>query len=92
MARIGMTELHIRTAEVLRRVREDHDEFIVTDHGQPVALLLPILPDREDRPALEAARPSPAGGWDAYARLATTLRERWPGDSSTDSVLGEIRR
>ena len=50
MALIGVRELRENTTEVLRRVREEQAEYIITLHGRPTALLLPI-----DAAAAEAA-------------------------------------
>jgi prevent-host-death family protein len=41
MARIGVRELNQRTSQVLDRVRRG-ETVIVTDHGEPVARLVPI--------------------------------------------------
>lgn len=92
MALIGMRELHNRTAEVLRRVREDRDEFIVTHQGRPVALLVPLAPERMETEMLEAAKRSTVRGWDAYARLRDSVRQQWPVAPGTEETLDEIRR
>jgi prevent-host-death family protein len=41
MVRIGVRELNQRTSQVLDRVRRG-ETVIVTDHGEPVARLVPI--------------------------------------------------
>lgn len=41
MVRIGIRELNQRTSQVLDRVRRG-ETVIVTDHGEPVARLVPI--------------------------------------------------
>jgi prevent-host-death family protein len=41
MARIGVRELNQRTSQVLDRVRRG-ETVIVTDHGEPIARLVPI--------------------------------------------------
>jgi prevent-host-death family protein len=41
MTRIGIRELNQRTSQVLERVRRG-ETLIVTDHGEPIARLVPI--------------------------------------------------
>jgi prevent-host-death family protein len=41
MARIGIRELNQQTSQVLERVRRG-ETLIVTDHGEPIARLVPI--------------------------------------------------
>jgi len=61
MPYVGIKELKNQTTEILRCVREDGLEYVVTFHGRPVAVLLPI--DRaflaeQQRRAVEEATPS----------------------------------
>lgn len=61
MPYVGIKELKNQTTEILRGVREDGLEYVVTFHGRPVAVLLPIADDflvGEQRRAVEAAFPS----------------------------------
>ena len=69
MPRIGVRELRERTAEVLRRVRDKKDEFIITHQGRPVAILLPVDRVAVEDAMLDAGRRSRPGGVAAYARL-----------------------
>lgn len=46
MPKVGVRELKNRTSEILRAVREEGVEYLITYQGRPVALLLPI--DEED--------------------------------------------
>ncbi len=61
MPYVGIKELKNQTTEILRGVREEGLEYVVTFHGRPVAVLLPIgeefLAD-EQRRAVENAIPS----------------------------------
>ncbi len=61
MPYVGIKELKNQTTEILRGVREDGLEYVVTFHGRPVAVLLPIADDflvGEQRRAVEGAFPS----------------------------------
>ena len=69
MPYVGIKELKNQTTEILRGVREEGLEYVVTFHGRPVAVLLPIDQDflvGEQRRAVENAFPSP--------QLVTELR------------------
>jgi len=46
MPQVGVRELKNRTSEIIRAVREEKAEYIVTYQGRPVGLLLPL--DEED--------------------------------------------
>jgi len=46
MPKVGVRELKNRTSEILRAVREERAEYVVTYQGRPMAVLLPI--DDED--------------------------------------------
>ena len=45
MPLLGVRELRERTAEILRQVRLDKEEFVITIQGHPVAVLLPLDTD-----------------------------------------------
>jgi prevent-host-death family protein len=55
---IGIRELKNRASSIVRRVREEATEYVITLHGQPAAVLRPIrAEDQEDlqiRESLEA--------------------------------------
>ena len=42
MPRVGVRELKNKTSEILRAVREEGTEYIITYQGRPAAVLLPI--------------------------------------------------
>jgi prevent-host-death family protein len=48
MRQVGLRELRDRASKILREVREQKSEFIITHRGRPVALLIPV-----DQEALE---------------------------------------
>lgn len=51
MTTISIKELHGRTCHWLRRVGEKH-EVIVTEHGRPIARLLPVIALQKAKPLL----------------------------------------
>lgn len=68
---IGVRELREHTSEVLRQVREDSAEYVITHQGRPVALILPINPEAVEEAMVEASKANLVGGVEAYARLVT---------------------
>ncbi len=92
MAMIGVRELREKTTEVLRRVREEKAEYIITHQGQPIAILLPVDADALETAMIEAGkRLSNTGGWTTYNLLAEELRRAWPADQATQPLMDELR-
>ena len=48
MPEIGIRQLKNETSEILRAVREDKAEYVITYRGQPVAVLRPVETPAED--------------------------------------------
>ncbi len=92
MPTIAVQELCEQTNEVLRKIREQRAEYVITDQGHPVALLLPVQADMAEKTMVEVARQNEIDGWGTYARLAEELRRSWPTDKSTQQLMDEIRR
>lgn len=92
MPLIGVRELREHTTEVLRHVREEKAEYVVTYQGRPVALLLPVNMETMEAAMIEAGKQSVVGGWEAYARLAEQARKAWLTEQSSQDLLDEIRR
>jgi prevent-host-death family protein len=42
MPKVGVRELKNKTSEILRAVREEGAEYIITYQGRPMAVLLPL--------------------------------------------------
>lgn len=92
MPLIGVRELRQRTTEVLRQVREEKTEYIITYQGHPVALLLPVSPEEIETAMVEAGKKALGGNWETYVRLSQTLQQNWPDDVPTQSILNDVRR
>ena len=92
MSLIGVRELREQTSEVIRRVRQDRAEYVVTYQGRPVAIILPLDAGRAEREMVQASKKAVLGGWERYERLAEELRRAWPTDLSTQDVIDSIRR
>ena len=82
MVTVGVRELKQQTSELIRRVREDGDEILVTHHGKVVARILPVAPAHEDARHL----------WEDLDRLAEEIGKRWPQGVSAVQALEEGRQ
>ena len=92
MSLIGVRELRQQTSEVIRRVRQDRAEYVVTYQGRPVAIILPLDAGRAEKEMVQASKKAVLDGWEQYERLAEELRSAWPSDLSTQDVIDSIRR
>ena len=92
MSLIGVRELREQTSEVIRRVREDLAEYVVTYQGRPVAIILPLDAGRAEREMVRASKKAVLDNWERYERLAEELRRAWPTGLSTQDVIDSIRR
>ena len=92
MPLIGIRELRERASEVLRQVREEKAEYVITYQGRPVALLMPVDEETIEAAMVEAGKQHVVGGWEHYARLAEQVRQAWPPEQGTQDLLDEIRR
>ncbi|HOG46946.1 MAG TPA: type II toxin-antitoxin system Phd/YefM family antitoxin [Anaerolineae bacterium] len=92
MALVGVRELREQVSEIIRRVREEHAEYVVTYQGRPVAIILPLDPDRAEAEIVAASKKAVLGDWERYQRLADDIRCAWPAGASTQAVIDEVRR
>jgi prevent-host-death family protein len=92
MSLIGVRELREQTSEVIRRVREEQAEYVITYNGRPVAVILPLDVERAEAAMVEAGRQAVLDNWDRYERVAAQVRQAWPADRSTQDVIDAIRR
>ncbi len=94
MPNVGVKDLKNQATEILRAVREEQAEYVVTYYGRPVAMLLPIdaawLQTEQDR-AIRASRPSP----ELLAELEALRAEidmNWRSDKTAVELIAEGRR
>jgi antitoxin (DNA-binding transcriptional repressor) of toxin-antitoxin stability system len=78
MPLIGVRGLRDHTTEVLRRIREENAEYIITCQGQPVAILQPVDTEAMEAAMLRTGKESAAKAWDAYEKALRQGRESWP--------------
>ena len=92
MGLIGVRELREQTSDVIRRVREQGTEYVVTYQGRPVAIILPLDTAQAEAEMVQAGRKAILDSWQRYQRLAEELRSAWPEDLSTQDLIDAIRR
>lgn len=94
MPRVGLRELKNQAAEILRQVREESAEYIVTYHGRPVAVILPIDEEflaREEAQATQHTQPS-AALWEEMDQLRQEIDASWQSDRTAVEIVSEQRR
>ncbi len=91
---IGVRDLKNQATEILREVREQQAEYIVTYHGKPVARILPF-----DAPVNRASDDSAAGIgptqadiWGEWDELSREIVQAQQGTRSAVELLFEMRR
>lgn len=92
MAMIGIRELRQKTAEILRRVQQEGQAYVITQQGRPIALLSPLDQEKIEAEILRSARQSVLDGWKVYHQLAEEIREAWPASQETQTLMDDIRR
>lgn len=81
---IGVRELRDGATQVLRSVREEGARYVVTVHGKPAAVLIPV-PEGAEELAVEAWERE----WDELAR---EIEANWISEKSAVDLVAEGRR
>jgi len=79
MPQVGIRELKNKTSEILRAVREDKAEYLITYRGQPAARLIPVEESGEDV-------------WTELERLRDEITANWKSEKSAAELVSEGRR
>lgn len=90
MEQIGVRRLKQETAALLRRVAGG-EALEITDHGHPVARLVPILRSSVDQMIAEGRIRPAAGDLEDTMRQLGLPRPREPGRPLLSEVLAEMR-
>jgi len=91
MPNVGVKDLKNQATEILRAVREEQAEYIVTYHGRPVAMLLPVDAAWLQARSVRSSRPSP----ELLAELEALRAEidmSWRSDKTAVELVAEGRR
>ena len=92
MPQVGVRELKNRTTEIVRDVRENRAEYVVTYQGRPVAIILPLDTERAEAEMVRAGKNAISGNWEQYEQIAQEIRDAWPADLTTQDLIDAIRR
>ncbi|MCA9935446.1 MAG: type II toxin-antitoxin system prevent-host-death family antitoxin [Ardenticatenaceae bacterium] len=84
---IGIRELKNQTSNIVRQVREQAMEYVITHHGQPVAILRPI--QANDTEALQKQKSLAA--MENLLELGAKLAKGNPMAKSAVEILAEMR-
>ncbi len=87
-ATIGVRELKNQTSRVIRAVREEMTEYVVTLRGEPVALLRPLTEEETQR----LRRVEIDGTLAEMKALAQEVAAVWVSDKSGVELVAEQRR
>lgn len=94
MSRVGVRELKNQATEIIRAVREDRAEYVITYHGRPVAVLMPLEEGWLEGETREAVRAASAA-LQARAEMEP-LREEiarsWKSEQTAVELISEQRR
>jgi prevent-host-death family protein len=85
---IGVRQLRDHATSVVRAVREEQAEYIITVHGKPVAVLRPYTPADEVRQREEAATAFMA----ELDALSEQVSRAWRSDQSAVEAVRDQRR
>jgi prevent-host-death family protein len=89
MAKVGVKELKNQATEILRAVREEGTEYIITYRGEPIAVLLPLT----KAPGVETAqigvppKVDPGALWAEFEGLRQVLDAQWREGNQNPLVL-----
>lgn len=83
---VGIRELKSRASELVRKVREERARYVVTYHGRPVGLLIP-LDGAEDPPG-----PAGAEALDRLEELSQRVADGWQEEHGGSRLIEDMRR
>ncbi len=81
---VGVRELKEHTSQVLRLVREHHQEIEITHRGRAIARLIPVVS--------ASSHQDPEAIWADLDDLAAEIGARWPARISAVEAVREQRR
>jgi prevent-host-death family protein len=84
MEEIGIRELKARASDVVRAVKEQRARYVVTQRGEPVAVIIPmdaVLPEKQDDES-----------WGKLMEIRKKLAKGKKNKKSSVEILSEMRR
>ena len=92
MPRVGIRELKARASEIVRAVREEKAQYVITYQGQPVGALSPLDEQQLDALLVQAVRrPTDEELTAELDELSQRIARRWKGRKTAVQVLSEMR-
>jgi prevent-host-death family protein len=85
MREVGIRELKTRASEILRDVRDQGAEYIVTYRGRPVGVLQPLA-------AAEAVPSDARRAWDELFAVGDEIGRGWCSPLTSVELLAAMRR
>jgi prevent-host-death family protein len=94
MPQVGIRELKNDASEIIRAVREERAEYVVTLRGRPVAFIVPVDEARQEAEVTRraAALRENAAFWDRMAALGAEIAAKWQSDKTAVELIDEQRR
>ena len=94
MPQVGIRELKNDASEIIRAVRDEKAEYVVTLRGRPVAVIMPVAEDWQEAEAERAAAATRANAdfWDRMAALRAEIAAKWQSDKTGVELVEEQRR
>lgn len=94
MPQVSIRELKNDTSEIIRAVREERAEYVVTLRGRPVAFIIPVDERRAEAEASRAAARTrdDAAFWERMAALGAEIAAKWQSDKTGVELVEEQRR
>lgn len=94
MPKVGVRELKNDTSRIIRAVREERAEYVVTFRGEPVAVIVPVSDEArngEEEGIIAASQPD-KDFWRRWDALADETAAAWTNDKSAVELIEEQRR
>ena len=85
--KIGVRELKNQTSSIVRQVREESAEYVITYRGLPVAVLRPI----DEQEAADLKKQEAIESWHRLLALGKALSESKISEKSAVEILEEMR-
>ncbi len=81
MPEIGIRELKSQASEIVRAVREERAEYVITLRGKPVAMIVPFEEARDEGGA------TPGEWWERVREIGRLMEEENPGAASVVDTI-----
>jgi len=92
MSMIGVRELRQQASEVIRRVREEDAEYVITYQGRPVAIILPLDTERAEAEMVQAGKKAVPGVREQAGQSDQEIREAAPAYVVAERTVLELEQ